>query len=103
MLKLFKNFAMVVILGLAVAGCATQPGSKSAGEFVDDAVITTKVKSALLADPDVSGLAIDVDTYKGQVTLTGNVKSGAQVTRAGDIARSMKGVTSVRNNLQIKN
>lgn len=103
MLKLIKNFAMVLILGLAVAGCATKPGAKSTGEVVDDAIITTKVKSALLADPDVSGLAINVDTYKGQVTLTGNVKSGAQVTRAEDIARGMKGVTSVKNNLEIKN
>ena len=103
MLKLIKKFAMIVILGLAVAGCATQPGTKSTGEVVDDAVITTKVKSALLADPDVSGLAINVDTYKGQVTLTGNVKSGAQIKRAEDIARSMKGVTSVKSNLQVKN
>lgn len=103
MLKLFKNFTMVVILGLAVAGCATKPGAKSTGEVVDDAVITTKVKTALLADPDVSGLAINVDTYKGQVTLTGNVKTGAQITRAEDITRSIKGVTSVKSNLQIKN
>lgn len=103
MLKLIKKFAMIAILGLTVAGCASQPGTKSTGEVVDDAVITTKVKSALLADPDVSGLAINVDTYKGQVTLTGNVKSGAQIKRAEDIARSMKGVTSVKNNLQVKN
>lgn len=103
MLKLIKKFALVALLGLAVAGCSSTPGKKSAGEVVDDAVITTKVKSALLADPDVSGLAINVDTYKGQVTLTGNVKSGAQITRAEDIARGTKGVTSVKSNLQIKN
>lgn len=103
MLNLIKKFALVIALGLAVAGCASNPGTKSTGDVVDDAVITTKVKSALLADPDVSGLAINVDTYKGQVTLTGNVKSGAQITRAEDIARGMKGVTSVKNNLQVKN
>lgn len=102
-MNVLKQLFLVLSLGFVLAGCATQPGTKSTGEVVDDAVITTKVKSALLADPDVSGLAIDVDTYKGQVTLTGNVKSGAQVTRAEDIARKTKGVVSVKNNLQIKN
>lgn len=103
MLNVLKQFLLITVLGFMLAGCATKPGNKSTGEVVDDAVITTKVKSALLADPDVSGLAIDVDTYKGQVTLNGNVKSGAQVTRAEDIARKTKGVVGVKNNLQIKN
>lgn len=103
MMNVLKQLFLVTLLGFMLAGCATKPGAKSTGEVVDDAVITTKIKSALLADPDVSGLAIDVDTYKGQVTLTGNVKSGAQITRAEDIARKTKGVVSVKNNLQIKN
>lgn len=102
-MNVLKQLFLVTFLGFMLAGCATQPGTKSTGEVVDDAVITTKIKSALLADPDVSGLAIDVDTYKGQVTLNGNVKSGAQITRAEDIARNTKGVVSVKNNLQIKN
>jgi len=76
--------------------------NKSAGTVVDDTVITTKVKTALLADSDIKGLQINVDTSNGVVTLSGEVDNQAQIDRAGKLAADVQGVTSVSNNLTIK-
>ncbi len=73
-----------------------------AGKYVDDAWITTKVKTLLLKDEGMKGLGVDVETHKGTVQLAGWVNSAAQVAEAGKIARSVKGVTQVRNDLQVK-
>lgn len=75
---------------------------KSAGQIVDDTVITTKVKSALLADSDVKGLDVVVDTSKGVVSLSGAVNNQTQIDRAAKIAGEVEGVKSVLNNLTIK-
>lgn len=72
------------------------------GSVVDDTVITTKVKTALLADSDVKGLDVNVDTAKGVVTLSGEVNNQTQIDRAGKLATDVAGVTSVNNNLMIK-
>ncbi|MNR84286.1 Osmotically-inducible protein Y precursor [compost metagenome] len=77
-------------------------GAKSAGQIVDDTVVTTKVKSALLADSDVKGLDVVVETSKGIVSLSGAVNNQAQIDRAAKIAGSVEGVNSVLNNLTIK-
>lgn len=74
---------------------------KSVGETVDDAGITAQVKTALLNDPDVSGLRIDVDTSKGLVTLSGVVKSKDEETKAVAIARRVDGVRDVKSTLQV--
>jgi hyperosmotically inducible protein len=73
-----------------------------AGEVVGDAALTTKVKSALLADPSVKGLRIDVDTHDGTVTLNGTADSAANMERAATIARGISGVKSVENRLAVK-
>ncbi len=73
-----------------------------AGEVIEDGVITTKVKTALLADPDVKGLAIDVDTKNGVVTLKGTADKAANMERAMRIARDTGGVKSVDNQLVVK-
>ena len=73
-----------------------------AGEVVEDGFITTKVKAALLTDPDVKGLHIDVDTRSGVVTLTGDVDKAANLDRAARIARDTSGVKSVDNQLVVK-
>jgi hyperosmotically inducible protein len=73
-----------------------------AGEVVGDAAITAKVKSALLADPDVKGLRIDVDTRNGVVTLNGTADQRANVDKATSIARGIDGVKSVQNRLTVK-
>ncbi|WP_175626374.1 MULTISPECIES: BON domain-containing protein [Oxalobacteraceae] len=75
---------------------------KSAGQIVDDTVITTKVKSALLADSDVKGLDVVVETSKGIVSLSGAVNNQTQIDRAAKITGEVEGVNSVLNNLTIK-
>ena len=92
------------LLAAALAGTATLPAigcGKTVGETVDDATITTRVKTALLNDPDVGGLKIDVDTFKGVVTLSGAVKTQAEQQKAIAIARRMDGVRDVKSTLQI--
>ncbi len=79
-----------------VAGCG-----KTIGETIDDTTITTRVKTAMLNDPNVSGGTIDVDTYKGVVTLSGRVKSQGEHDQAMALARKADGVTEVKDALQI--
>jgi osmotically-inducible protein OsmY len=74
---------------------------KSVGNAIDDATITGRVKTAMLNDPQVAGLKIDVDTFKGIVTLSGAVKSQAEADRAMSIARQTPGVSDVKSTLQI--
>ncbi len=84
-------------------GAADRAGDAAAGAgaAVTDAGITTAVKTRLLADPDVAGMKIDVDTEDKVVTLTGTVESAAQKTEAGNIARDTTGVARVVNNLKV--
>lgn len=70
--------------------------------MVDDSTITTKVKSKLLADKRVSGLAIDVDTFQGEVTLTGGVDTSEQKAVATQIAKTVEGVREVKNLLKVQ-
>ena len=75
---------------------------KTVGETIDDATITTRVKTAFLNDPAIGGLRIDVDTFKGVVTLSGRVKSKAEEVKAMEIAKTITGVVDVRSTLQIE-
>jgi osmotically-inducible protein OsmY len=92
-----------------VAGCAAtksdsgsqSSSSRSTGQIVDDAAITAKVKTALLKDPDISALKINVDTAQGVVKLKGEVKTLALRKRAEDLVKSVEGVRSVDNQLII--
>jgi hyperosmotically inducible protein len=79
-----------------LAGCG-----KTVGETIDDTTITTRVKTAMLNDPGVGGLRIDVDTYKGVVTLSGRVKSQSEHDQAMALARKVDGVTDVKDALQV--
>jgi len=82
--------------------CGSTSKQTSPGEYVDDSVITTKVKSLLAADDFLKSFQISVETYKGTVQLSGFVDSQAAVDKAGEIARSVKGVISVKNDLIMK-
>jgi len=82
-------------------GAAVSQAAKDAAPVVADAGITAAVKTRLLADPDVAGLRIDVDTKDKVVTLTGTVKSAAQVAQAEKVARETSGVARVVNNLKV--
>ena len=88
--------ALVLIAPLLVGACG-----KSVGETIDDATVTTRVKTSLLNDPDVGGLRIDVDTFKGVVTLSGRVKTPAERDQAVALARQVDGVAEVKDALQI--
>ena len=94
------TFAAAV--ALTAVGCSSNPTSKSAGEYVDDAVITTKVKAAFAADPTVKATEINVETYKGDVQLSGFVAEAGDASKAVQIARGVQGVTSVKNDIRVK-
>jgi osmotically-inducible protein OsmY len=89
--------AVTLIAPMLLTACG-----KSVGDTIDDATITTRVKTSLLNDPDVAGLKIDVDTFKGVVTLSGAVKTAAERDKAIALARKIGGVTDVKSTLQIQ-
>ena len=94
---------LVFLMLIAIfAACASTPKQESTGEYVDDSVITTKVKSLLAKDDFLKSFQIGVETFKGTVQLSGFVDSQQAVDKAGEIARSVKGVTSVKNDLVVK-
>jgi osmotically-inducible protein OsmY len=96
-----RCFVLLMLIATFVA-CASTPKQASTGEYLDDSVITTKVKSLLAADDFLKSFQIGVKTYKGTVQLNGFVNSQKAVDKAGQIARSVKGVTSVKNDLIVK-
>jgi len=94
--------AGLALSGTAFLGCASTRTHESTGEYIDDSVITTKVKAALLNDSSLKSFQIGVETYKGVVQLSGFVDSSQRVRRAGEVAAGVKGVSSVRNDLIVK-
>ncbi len=87
---------------LLVAGCASTSKSEGTGEYVDDAVLTTKVKAEIFNEPTLKSREINVETFKGVVQLIGFVSSQADINKATDIARTVKGVKSVKNDMVVK-
>ncbi len=87
---------------LAVTGCASTPSSESPGQYIDDSVITAKVKASIFNEPTIKATEINVETYKGDVQLSGFVADPADATKAVQIARGVKGVTSVKNDVRVK-
>ena len=98
----FGHALSIVILGLSISACAGSRGTESTGEYIDDSVITTKVKAALVRDEQVSGSAINVETFKGTVQLSGFAKSPAERERAVEVARMIDGVKSIKNDIRLK-
>ena len=93
---------MLLMLIATFAACAATRTHESSGEYVDDSVITTKVKSLLAADDFLKSFQIGVETYKGVVQLSGFVNSQEAVNKAVQITSSVKGVQSVKNDLIVK-
>ena len=90
-------------LALAITpGCAVTRGQESVGNYVDDATITTQVKSRFVENKLVDAASISVETMKGTVMLSGFAKNGAERNTAENIARGVKGVTSVRNEIAVR-
>ena len=104
MKKSYSVIRLLVVLMMiaAIAACASTPKQEGTGEYVDDSVITTKVKAQLAADDFLKSFEIGVETRKGIVQLSGFVNSQEAVNKAGQIARGVKGVKSVKNDLIIK-
>ncbi len=98
----FVSAVFLAMLLVSVLGCDTAPQKESSGEYVDDSYITTKVKAAILREPALKSSEINVETFKGVVQLSGFVNSRSDIDRAVEVARSVKGVKSVRNDMRLK-
>jgi len=96
------GYFVLLMLITAFVACASTSKREGAGEYVDDSVITTKIKSLLAADDFLKSFEISVETYKGTVQLSGFVDSQKAIDKAGEIASGVKGVKSVKNNLNVK-
>jgi osmotically-inducible protein OsmY len=96
------HFFVLLMLIAGLAACSTTGTHESTGQYIDDSVITTKVKSLLAADDFLKSFQIGVETYQGTVQLSGFVNSQKAVDKADEIAKSVKGVKSVKNNLIVK-
>lgn len=94
--------AIVLVSTLAFAACASDRRTEGAGEYVDDTVITTKVKAAVFNEPSLKSAEINVETFKGRVQLSGFLSSQADINRALALARDVRGVASVSNDMRLK-
>lgn len=99
--KRFSTFFMIALLAFFV-GCAATSKQEGTGEYIDDTVLTTKVKAAVLNEPTLKSAEINVETFKGVVQLSGFVSSQADINKAVAVARGVKGVTSVKNDMRVK-
>ena len=102
-----KQFKMILALLLALGfaamlGCASTSSKEGTGEYIDDTVITTKVKAAILNEETLKSAEVNVETFKGVVQLSGFVNSEADIAKAAQVAREVKGVTSVKNDMRLK-
>jgi osmotically-inducible protein OsmY len=90
------------LLAVTVLGCASSPKSEGTGEYVDDSVITAKVKTAIFEQPNLKSAEINVETFKGTVQLSGFVSSQASADSAVTIAKNVGGVKLVKNDMRVK-
>lgn len=100
--NMFIGYLVLITIIATFMACASTSNRESTGQYVDDSVITTKVKSLLAADDFLKSFQIGVETYKGEVQLSGFVNSQNAVNKAVEITRSVNGVRSVKNNLIVK-
>ena len=101
-MKIGKSMLSAAVTAVLLAACAGSPTSESTGEVIDDSVITTKVKTALLADTRVRGRDVHVETFKGRVLLSGIVASPEERQTAERIARQTSGVKEVNNKISVQ-
>ena len=107
-MKHARALAISALIGVTLAtvgfttGCAVGRGQETTGAYVDDTVITTEVKAKYASDPTVAATSISVETLNGTVQLRGFAKSAAERSQAENIARGVKGVTSVRNDIIVR-
>ena len=102
-----KKFNRISVFLTAVAlaatvGCAETPKQESTGQYMDDSLITTKVKAAIFNDASLKSAEINVETYKGRVQLSGFVSTPANISQAVAVASHVEGVSSVKNDMRLK-
>lgn len=101
LLNRFTTLSLAILLSFLL-GCAGSPTTEGTGEYIDDTVITTKVKAAIFNEPTLKSSEINVETFKGTVQLSGFVNTRADINKAIEVARSVKGVKSVKNDMRLK-
>jgi osmotically-inducible protein OsmY len=103
-MKYYNKFTAVflAILVASLLGCASTATKEGTGEYIDSTVITAKVKTAIFDEPTLKSFEINVETFKGVVQLSGFVNSQADIDKAVEIVRQVKGVKSVKNDMQLK-
>jgi hyperosmotically inducible protein len=103
-MKYLRAIAFAALAGITIigTGCAVGRGQETVGSYVDDAAITTAVKAKFVEDKTVSATSISVETLNGTVQLSGFAKSIAEKTQAGNIARAVKNVKGVRNDIVVR-
>lgn len=99
--KRLPAFFLAILLA-SIVGCAATPKQESTGEYIDDSVLTTKVKAAVLNEPTLKSAEFNVETHKSVVQLSGIVSTQAAINKAVELARTVPGVTSVRNDMRVK-
>jgi osmotically-inducible protein OsmY len=104
-MKHLINFFSALVLALsllAASGCASTPKTEGTGEYIDDSVISTKIKAQLFDEPNLRSSQITVESYKGIVMLSGFLTSHTDITKAVEIAQHTTGVKSVRNEMRLR-
>ena len=102
MMKFYPTVMFAILLLVLFAGCASTDTRSGTGEYIDDTVITTKVKTAIFNDSELKSSEINVETFKGVVQLSGFVSSRDDIDTAVRLASSVKGVKSVTDNMELK-
>lgn len=100
--NLIIRFLLGLLLIISITACSGSKRHESTGEYIDDTVLTTKVKASILGDSRLKVLQIDVETFKGIVQLSGFVDTQEAAERAVHLARTVKGVKQVNNSLIVK-
>jgi osmotically-inducible protein OsmY len=100
-LNRFPVFFLTLLLAVLV-GCAPTSKKEGTGEYIDDTLLTTKVKAAVFNEPSLKSSEINVETFKGVVQLSGFVRSEADIKKAVEVAQGVKGVNSVKNDMRVK-
>ena len=100
-MKSFSAFFLAILI-MSFLGCKSTSTQEGTGEYIDDTAITAKVKSAILGESTLKSAEINVETFKGVVQLSGFVNSQADINKAVEVARRVKGVKSVKNDMRLK-
>jgi osmotically-inducible protein OsmY len=98
----YLSAVFLAVTLVSVVGCASTSKQEGTGEYMDDSVITTKVKTAIFNEATLKSAEINVETFKGVVQLSGFVNSQADINKAVEVARGVSGVKSVKNDMRVK-